>query len=124
VAGAQDLGAARAQLVFSTARFLGVLVAWVALGEDVRGAEVAAVVLAGAGVVRVVRSDHEHPHHHRQLVHEQEHAHDDDHHGHAHPGEGAVGADARHTHRHAHTPVVHAHPHVPDLHHRHDHTDA
>lgn len=123
VAGARDLGAARGQLVFSSAPFLGVLVAWVVLGDDVRGVELGALVLAAAGVLTVLRSDHEHPHAHRRLDHEHEHAHDDDHHRHAHQGR-AISADTRHTHRHVHEPVVHAHPHVPDLHHRHEHADA
>lgn len=123
VAGARDLGAARGQLVFSSAPFLGVLVAWFALGEDVRGAEIVALVIAGAGILTVLRSEHEHPHAHRRLEHDHEHAHDDDHHDHAHPA-GAVADRTRHSHRHVHEPLVHAHPHVPDLHHRHDHADA
>ena len=123
VAGARDLGAARGQLVFSSAPFLGVLVAWVALGEAVRGVELGALVLAATGVLAVLRSAHEHAHSHRRLEHEHEHAHEDDHHGHAHVGVADVEA-VRHTHRHVHEPVVHAHPHVPDLHHRHDHDHA
>ena len=125
VSGARELGAARGQLVFSAAPFLGVLVAWAVLGEDVRVAEVAALVLAGAGVLGVLGSDHEHAHRHGQLEHEHAHEHDDDHHSHAHQGVAdAVVAGARHTHRHVHAPMVHAHPHVPDLHHRHEHAGA
>ena len=125
VAGARDLGAARGQLVFSSAPFLGVAVAWLALREDVRGVEVVALVLAGAGVLRVLRSDHEHPHHHRPIEHDHEHSHDDGHHRHPHRGVPQLDrSDARHSHRHAHEPLVHAHPHVPDLHHRHDHDDV
>ena len=124
VAGARDLGAARGQLVLSSAPFLGVLVAWLALGDDVRGVEVGALVLAGAGVLTVLRSDHEHPHAHRRLDHEHEHAHDE-HHDHDHSQASArITTGTRHTHRHIHEPVVHAHPHVPDLHHRHEHADA
>jgi hypothetical protein len=26
-----------------------------------------------------------------------------------------------HTHHHWHSPMVHAHPHYPDIHHRHEH---
>jgi len=117
IAGARDLGAARGQLVFSSAPFVGVVVAWVALGEDARLAEVGALLLALGGVVLVLRSDHEHPHAHGRVEHEHEHAHDD-HHDH-HDESRARGL--RHMHRHVHEPVVHAHPHVPDLHHRHEH---
>jgi drug/metabolite transporter (DMT)-like permease len=117
VAGARDLGAARGQLVFATAPFIGAVVAWTALGEPVVGAEVVAVVLAGAGVAFVLRSDHEHRHHHHAVEHDHEHVHDDGHHDHQH-AEGVVG---RHQHVHRHEPVEHRHPHVPDVHHRHDH---
>ena len=125
VAGARDLGAARGQLVFSSAPFLGVAVAWLALREDVRGVEVAALLLAGVGVLRVLRSDHEHPHQHSSIEHDHEHSHDDGHHGHRHRGGGKLDRDeARHSHRHVHEQLAHAHPHVPDLHHRHEHDDV
>lgn len=119
VAGARDLGAARGQLVFSAAPFLGVLVAWTALGDEVRAAEPAALAIAGAGVLLVLRSGHEHEHGHGAVEHDHEHSHDDGHHEHLHAAGAPTGA--RHSHRHAHTEVVHAHPHVPDLHHRHGH---
>ena len=45
---------------------------------------------------------------------------DDGHHDHSHPGE----MPARHQHVHRLEAAVHVHPHVPDLHHRHDHADA
>jgi drug/metabolite transporter (DMT)-like permease len=115
VAGARDLGAARGQLVFSTAPFIGVLVAWVLLGDGVRGVEVVALVLAAVGVLRVLGSDHEHAHVHKRLVHDHEHVHDEHHRHH----DELVGS--RHGHEHVHEDLVHAHPHVPDLHHRHVH---
>ncbi len=117
VAGARLLGAARGQLVFATAPFLGAMVAWIVLSEPVTGAQLLACVLAGAGVARVVGSDHTHNHRHQPVEHDHEHRHDDGHHTHAHPG----GVGARHQHPHTHAPLAHAHPHVPDLHHRHDH---
>ena len=115
VAGARDLGAARGQLVFSTAPFLGVLVAWVLLGDAVRGVEVVALALAAVGVLRVLGSDHEHAHEHKRFVHDHDHVHDEHH---RHHDELAV---PRHGHEHVHEELVHAHPHVPDLHHRHVH---
>jgi hypothetical protein len=118
VKGARDLGAARGQLIFTTAPFIGVLIAWMALGDPVTAAQVAAVVLAAVGVVLSLDSAHEHPHHHEPVVHDHEHTHPDLHHTHEH-SDGFVG---RHSHRHCHDEeLVHAHPHLPDLHHRHRH---
>ena len=116
VAGARDLGAARAQLIFALAPFVGAALAWVVLGEPVTIAQVVAVVLAGLGVVAVMGSAHLHEHRHDAVAHDHEHVHDA-HHDHTH-GEPAIG---RHQHPHAHDALVHSHPHVPDLHHRHDH---
>jgi drug/metabolite transporter (DMT)-like permease len=115
VRGAQQLGAARGQFIFASGPFVGVLVAWLLLGEDITTLEVMAMGLAGAGVLLVLGSDHEHAHVHEAIEHEHEHEHDEHHRHHDHRVEG------RHTHRHRHEPLVHAHPHVPDLHHRHEH---
>jgi drug/metabolite transporter (DMT)-like permease len=120
VAGARDLGAARGQLVFATAPFIGALVAWLVLADAVTAREVVAFALGLAGVSFVMRSAHEHEHAHEALEHDHEHEHDEHHHHHhdGHEHEHAVG---RHSHPHRHEPLVHAHPHVPDLHHRHTH---
>jgi drug/metabolite transporter (DMT)-like permease len=117
VAGARDLGAARAQVVFATAPFLGVLVAWTVFREPVTAAAVAALVIAVGGVALVSRSAHEHHHVHDALEHDHEHTHDDGHHDHVH----ADGFTGRHQHPHTHERVEHSHPHVPDVHHRHAH---
>ena len=122
VKGARDLGAARGQVIFATAPFIGAGVAWVALGDAVTAAQVVAVPLAAVGVALALRTAHEHTHAHEALVHDHEHRHDDGHHDHVHDGDGHGGAVAgRHSHRHEHVPLVHSHPHVPDLHHRHGH---
>jgi drug/metabolite transporter (DMT)-like permease len=117
VAGARDLGAARGQLVFATAPFIGAIVAWTVFGDAVTGQEVVSLVIAAIGVSFVLGSDHTHAHAHQAIEHDHEHTHDDDHHLHAH----ADGFTGRHQHAHRHEPVAHTHPHVPDLHHRHDH---
>jgi drug/metabolite transporter (DMT)-like permease len=129
VKGARDLGAARGQVIFATAPFIGAVIAWTVLGEDASAVQVVAAAVAAAGVVVSLRSDHEHDHHHGAVVHDHEHVHDDGHHDHDHDDQhGHVGRHdpdgsfiGRHSHVHAHREVVHAHPHVPDLHHRHDH---
>lgn len=117
VAGARDLGAARAQVVFASAPFLGALVAWTVLREPVGAAGVVALLVAAGGVALVSRSEHSHTHVHEATTHDHEHTHDDGHHDHVH----ADGFTGRHQHPHSHERLEHAHPHVPDLHHRHAH---
>ncbi len=119
VKGARDLGAARGQVIFATAPFIGVAVAWVVLGESVAFVQLIAVGVAAAGVAISIEAGHEHEHEHETVEHDHEHRHDDSHHDHEHEEAG----EARHMHRHSHEPLVHAHSHVPDLHHRHDHSD-
>lgn len=118
VAGARELGAARGQLIFATAPFIGALVAWSVLDEAVTGRQLVAFLIAAGGVALVVRSDHEHEHGHRASEHIHAHTHDQ-HHDHIHEVD-TVGSE-RHTHRHDHPPLAHRHPHLPDLHHRHEH---
>lgn len=120
VKGARDLGAARGQVIFAAAPFIGAGIAWTVLGEPVDVTQLLSIPLAVAGVALSLRTDHEHTHGHVVIEHEHEHRHDDDHHDHEHKG-SSTGGGARHTHRHEHTELVHAHPHVPDLHHGHRH---
>lgn len=117
VKGARDLGAARGQVIFATAPFIGAALAWAALGEEILAIQVLAMVLAAVGVAVSLESGHDHGHRHETLVHDHEHVHDDDHHDHEH----ADGFTGRHSHRHEHGAIIHTHVHVPDLHHRHDH---
>jgi drug/metabolite transporter (DMT)-like permease len=116
VSGARDLGAARGQLVFATAPFVGAIFAWTAFAEPWSAREIASFIVASAGVGFVLFSRHEHEHTHEPLSHSHDHEHDD-HHAHRHDPP----VTGRHTHHHEHGPVVHRHPHVPDLHHRHEH---
>lgn len=118
ISGAQQLGASRSQLVFSTSPFLGVLLAWLLFGEAARPAQFAAAGLMVAGIAVMLTARHEHEHAHEPMAHTHDHRHDDGHHTHVHPG---LPAWIRHTHAHEHEPLVHAHPHAPDLHHRHEH---
>lgn len=127
VRGAQQLGAARAQVIFATAPFIGAALSWVLLDEAVRALHLVAAMVAAAGVALSLRSAHEHTHRHDSMTHDHSHRHDDGHHagsehghghgpGHGHPVQGA------HSHAHAHRPNEHSHPHVPDLHHQHRET--
>ena len=117
VAGARDLGAARGQLVFATAPFVGAIVAWTVFSDAIARREVVSLAVAALGVSFVLHSEHVHEHVHEAVEHDHEHVHDDGHHEHTHsPGEMV-----RHQHIHRHVAVVHSHPHMPDLHHRHRH---
>lgn len=117
VKGARELGAARGQVIFATAPFIGALLSWTVLHESVVLVQVIAVPIAGAGVALSLRTSHAHAHRHEPLEHEHEHSHDDQHHEHTHPD----GFTGRHTHRHRHDSLEHVHDHVPDLHHGHPH---
>jgi drug/metabolite transporter (DMT)-like permease len=117
VAGARELGAARGQLVFATAPFVGAVVAWTVWDDAVELRQLVAFAFAGAGVAMVLRSSHEHRHVHAATSHGHDHT-DDEHHRHRHdPGVGSN----RHRHVHDHEAVTHHHRHVPDVHHRHGH---
>ena len=122
VAGAQQLGATRSQLVFSTAPLFGLAAAFVLLGEPLGGRHAAAVLAMGAAIWLLQRESHGHAHRHGALEHTHWHRHDDDHHDHAH-ADGSV-PSGWHQHSHRHEPLSHSHPHRPDLHHRHTHDAA
>jgi drug/metabolite transporter (DMT)-like permease len=120
VSGARELGAARGQLVFATAPFVGAVVAWTVFSEPIGTRQVVSLLIAVTGVSFVLRSDHLHQHDHSPVEHDHDHGHADGHHNHDH----ASPVTRRHQHRHAHEMVAHAHPHMPDIHHRHDHAGS
>jgi drug/metabolite transporter (DMT)-like permease len=119
VRAAHELGATRAQGVFASAPFAGAAIAFAFLGEPIRAAHVAALLLLVPSVAALFWSRHAHLHAHAATEHTHSHRHDDGHHFHEHPGHPPA---TRHSHRHRHGPLEHAHPHWPDLHHRHPHS--
>lgn len=120
VRAAQQLGAVRSQLIFSSAPFFGVLLSWIALREPVVWTQLVAAALMVFAVVLLHRERHEHAHTHAALTHTHWHRHDDGHHDHVHE----QGLSGGHVHEHTHETRSHAHAHRPDLHHRHDHRGA
>jgi drug/metabolite transporter (DMT)-like permease len=118
VASAQQLGAARSQVIFSASPFLGLALAWTAFGEPVHGEQVAASVVVAAAIALMTWDRHGHVHTHPATKHTHGHRHDDGHHTHAHPG---LDPSAWHVHEHEHEPLTHDHAHHPDVHHRHAH---
>jgi len=118
ITGAQQLGASRAQLLFATGPFLGMVLSWGLLHEPVEPIQLAATPLMALGLSLLLTGRHEHDHVHARVAHTHRHQHDDGHHMHTGPGHPTSGW---HTHAHVHEATAHAHPHVPDLHHRHGH---
>ena len=118
ISAAQALGAIRAQIVFASAPFFGVLLSVLVLREEITAVQLGsgALFVAAIGLFAIER--HVHRHAHAAIEHEHAHRHDDAHHAHDHPD---LAAAESHLHVHRHQPAVHAHPHWPDLHHRHRH---
>jgi drug/metabolite transporter (DMT)-like permease len=114
----RHLGAARTGAYFSTAPFIGAMLAIGLFGEPLTGKLIAAAALMGIGLYLHLAERHEHEHVHDALEHAHRHAHDE-HHQHEHAPQDPIGE--QHTHAHRHEPMMHKHPHYPDLHHRHGH---
>jgi drug/metabolite transporter (DMT)-like permease len=114
----RHLGTARTGAYFSTAPFLGAVLAVALLDEPITLRLAAAGLLMALGVWLHLAERHEHEHVHEPMEHEHRHVHDE-HHQHAHETGDPPGEP--HTHRHRHGRLVHAHAHYPDLHHRHRH---
>lgn len=118
ITAAQNLGATRSQLIFSSSPFFGLLIAF-ALGESLTLIQGIAILLFLGSIYLLFRETHQHNHNHEALVHTHLHTHPDSHHTHPHPN--GMSDLSRHSHEHSHEPLEHSHPHWPDLHHRHEH---
>jgi drug/metabolite transporter (DMT)-like permease len=114
----RHLGTARTGAYFSTAPFLGAIVAVIGLEEPVTVRLFVAGALMAVGVWLHPTEDHEHEHDHEVLAHAHPHAHDA-HHQHAHGPDDPAGEP--HTHAHQHGGLKHRHAHMPDVHHQHHH---
>jgi len=115
----RHLGTARTGAYFSTAPFIGTLLAVLMFAEPISWRLVVAALLMGVGLYLHLVERHGHEHEHEPLEHEHPHRHDE-HHRHRHAAGDPAGSP--HTHRHRHDRLVHGHPHYPDLHHRHGHS--
>lgn len=117
ITAAQQLGATRSQLIFSSAPFWGILLSILILGEKFTWQLAVAILLFIVSLSLLLREQHQHKHVHENMIHEHSHRHDDGHHDHH---ENDV-PDGWHSHIHQHVFLQHSHPHWPDLHHRHSH---
>jgi drug/metabolite transporter (DMT)-like permease len=120
VVALRHLGAARTGAYFSTAPFLGAVIALIWLGEQFTLALGVAAALMALGVWLHLSERHSHDHVHPAIEHDHEHLHDE-HHAHGH--EPPVPVGLRHRHRHTHEAMVHSHHHFPDADHQHEHEE-
>jgi drug/metabolite transporter (DMT)-like permease len=114
ITGARLVGAARGQVVFALAPFVGALLAWPINGDRLASATIVAFAVSLVGVVVVGSAHHGHRHVHRVM----EHAHPIDP-SDAHHGPGAI--EILDGTQHRHLALAHEHEHLPDIHHRHGH---
>jgi len=119
VTSAQNLGATRSQILFSTAPFWGIFAAWIFIGEALTLIVLISFLILVLGIVFTYVVSHGHEHNHKGMFHIHMHSHDDGHHNHIHDGESDK--SLRHSHIHKHEETKHTHKHYPDLHHRHEH---
>ena len=120
VTAAQNLGATRSQVLFSTAPFWGILAAFIFLGEQIYFSTFAAGLILIAGIIFSNLSSHNHKHLHKAVTHIHMHSHDDLHHHHEH--DDGSQSQKKHSHIHSHEETEHSHEHFSDMHHRHKHT--
>jgi len=119
VTSAQNLGATRSQILFSTAPFWGIFAAWIFIGEPLTLIVLISFSILVLGIVFTNIASHGHEHNHKGMVHIHLHSHNDGHHNHIH--EGDDDKSLKHSHLHEHKGIKHTHKHYPDLHHRHEH---
>src|SRR5262249_38614088 len=103
---------------FSTAPFLGAVLAMPLLGDSLGPQVFSGGVLMGLGVWLHLTEHHEHHHEHEAMTHEHRHSHDA-HHQHAH-GPGDPPGEP-HSPGPVHWRVRHAPPPRPDMHHQPSH---
>lgn len=120
VTSAQNIGATRAQIMFSTAPLWGVVLSYIFFDGSFQMVHMVSIGLLAAAIVIANLFSHRHIHTHKAMSHIHYHKHGDGHHAHSHGG-NKTEDPGWHSHYHTHDPVTHDHPHDPDLHHRHEH---
>lgn len=114
----RGLGTARTGAYFSTAPFIGALIAIFFFHEPTSTFFWIAALLMAIGVWLHLTEQHNHIHVHESQFHTHPHIHDE-HHQHDH--DFSWDGTEPHTHPHQHKPITHSHAHYPDIHHRHKH---
>jgi len=120
VTSAQNVGATRSQILFSTAPLWGVALSYFFFQDSFHWVHLISMSLLAMAIYMTSISSHSHMHVHQVLTHVHFHQHNDGHHNHLHEGE-VVSKGNWHSHVHTHEEMTHEHGHYPDLHHRHGH---
>ena len=120
VTSAQNIGATRGQILFSTAPLWGVLFSYLFFHGSFQFVHIISISLLTLAVIFINFLSHKHPHKHVSMHHIHYHQHNDGHHTHNHKDLTLENQEG-HSHMHSHNPLEHSHPHDPDLHHRHGH---
>ena len=118
ITGAQQLGATKAQLIFSAAPYFGVISAYFFLLEPLTLHHLIASFCMIAALLIQNRDTHQHTHTHHKHTHGHWHQHNDLHHDHQHVKHHPT-LLGWHNHQHEHETHEHKHAHHSDLHHRH-----
>lgn len=114
ITGARLVGAARGQVIFALAPFIGALLAWPINGDRLTVTILIAFSLSLVGVIVVATSHHSHVHTHEPREHSHSIDGDDPHHS-------ADVIEILEGGHHRHLVFSHQHEHLPDIHHRHSH---
>jgi len=120
VTSAQNIGATRGQILFSTAPLWGVLLSYLFFHDSFQWVHIVSIALLTLAVIVINLLSHKHSHTHAIMHHIHYHQHIDGHHTHQHEDE-TITDQKWHSHVHDHNPITHEHSHDPDLHHRHGH---
>src|SRR5450759_4772186 len=118
VISAQNIGATRGQILFSTAPLWGVLLSYLIFHDSFQWVHIVSITFLVLAIIVINLQSHKHSHTHATMHHIHYHKHSDGHHNHSHETETDQGW---HSHVHDHNPLTHEHSHDPDLHHRHGH---
>ncbi|MEO8265473.1 MAG: DMT family transporter [Ilumatobacteraceae bacterium] len=114
ITGARLVGAARGQVIFALAPFVGALLAWPINNDRLSSTTVVAFSISLVGVIIVGTAHHGHRHVHQAMRHAHPIDPQDPHHS-------LDAIDVLSGTEHRHRALTHEHEHLPDIHHRHGH---
>lgn len=118
IRASHGIGATKAQVIFASSPFFGVLLSVLFLSEVFTVGYGLASFLFIIAITLQLIGGHSHKHKHLAVTHTHFHRHDDGHHTHQHE---TPPPSLGHVHEHTHQEIEHTHPHMPDIHHKHDH---